>query len=162
MKLSAFVAGLVLAVVLTMAGGSSASAQTKTDQNNTNKPVEVEIQPNDTLSSIAAANNTTYIRIFDANSSIQNPDLIYPGNKVRIPSADEQLPDRPLPAVQPAIMPAYNTPVSRTYAPVTHYTSGTGWDGVARCESGGNWAINTGNGYYGGLQFTQQTWAGAG
>ncbi|SNT33247.1 transglycosylase family protein [Rhodococcoides kyotonense] len=32
------------------------------------------------------------------------------------------------------------------------------WDGVAQCESGGNWAINTGNGYYGGLQFTQSTW----
>ena len=36
------------------------------------------------------------------------------------------------------------------------------WDGVAQCESGGNWAINTGNGFYGGLQFTQQTWAGFG
>ncbi|WP_024799715.1 transglycosylase family protein [Nocardia sp. BMG51109] len=32
------------------------------------------------------------------------------------------------------------------------------WDGVAQCESGGNWNINTGNGYYGGLQFTQSTW----
>lgn len=32
------------------------------------------------------------------------------------------------------------------------------WDQVARCESGGNWAINTGNGFYGGLQFTQSTW----
>ncbi|WP_016693124.1 transglycosylase family protein [Rhodococcus rhodochrous] len=32
------------------------------------------------------------------------------------------------------------------------------WDGVAQCESGGNWAINTGNGYYGGLQFSQSTW----
>ena len=32
------------------------------------------------------------------------------------------------------------------------------WDAVAKCESGGNWAINTGNGYYGGLQFSQATW----
>ncbi|RMI35203.1 transglycosylase family protein [Nocardia stercoris] len=32
------------------------------------------------------------------------------------------------------------------------------WDGVAQCESGGNWGINTGNGYYGGLQFSQSTW----
>jgi LysM repeat protein len=32
------------------------------------------------------------------------------------------------------------------------------WDGVARCESSGNWAINTGNGYYGGLQFSYSTW----
>ena len=33
------------------------------------------------------------------------------------------------------------------------------WDQVARCESGGNWAINTGNGYHGGLQFSSGTWA---
>ena len=32
------------------------------------------------------------------------------------------------------------------------------WDSVAACESGGNWSINTGNGYYGGLQFTSSTW----
>src|SRR5215217_2834908 len=32
------------------------------------------------------------------------------------------------------------------------------WDGVAECESGGDWSINTGNGYYGGLQFSQSTW----
>lgn len=32
------------------------------------------------------------------------------------------------------------------------------WDAIAKCESGGNWAINTGNGYYGGLQFSQATW----
>jgi len=32
------------------------------------------------------------------------------------------------------------------------------WDAIAQCESGGNWAINTGNGYYGGLQFTLGTW----
>lgn len=32
------------------------------------------------------------------------------------------------------------------------------WDRVAQCESGGNWSINTGNGFYGGLQFTQSTW----
>ena len=32
------------------------------------------------------------------------------------------------------------------------------WNQVAQCESGGNWAINTGNGYYGGLQFNLQTW----
>jgi hypothetical protein len=34
----------------------------------------------------------------------------------------------------------------------------TVWDRVAACESGGNWAINTGNGYYGGLQFSASTW----
>lgn len=37
-------------------------------------------------------------------------------------------------------------------------SSGVNWDAVAKCESGGNWATNTGNGYYGGLQFTPSTW----
>ncbi|MFF5428243.1 MULTISPECIES: transglycosylase family protein [unclassified Streptomyces] len=36
------------------------------------------------------------------------------------------------------------------------------WDRVAQCESGGNWSINTGNGYYGGLQFSASTWAAYG
>jgi resuscitation-promoting factor RpfA len=36
--------------------------------------------------------------------------------------------------------------------------SGVNWDAVAQCESGGNWHINTGNGYYGGLQFSAGTW----
>ena len=40
--------------------------------------------------------------------------------------------------------------------------AGTVWDRVAQCESGGNWRINTGNGYYGGLQFSAQTWRGFG
>ncbi|GGQ03388.1 LysM peptidoglycan-binding domain-containing protein [Streptomyces roseolilacinus] len=36
------------------------------------------------------------------------------------------------------------------------------WDRVAQCESGGDWSINTGNGYYGGLQFSASTWAAYG
>ena len=40
--------------------------------------------------------------------------------------------------------------------------AGTVWDRVAACESGGNWAINTGNGYHGGLQFSRSTWTAFG
>jgi hypothetical protein len=36
------------------------------------------------------------------------------------------------------------------------------WDALADCESGGNWQINTGNGYYGGLQFSLSSWQGVG
>jgi resuscitation-promoting factor RpfE len=51
-------------------------------------------------------------------------------------------------------------------APMTALTVGAGtanadgvnWDAVAACESGGNWHTATGNGYYGGLQFTMSTW----
>ena len=37
-------------------------------------------------------------------------------------------------------------------------SSASVWDAVAQCESSGNWSINTGNGYYGGLQFSASTW----
>jgi uncharacterized protein YabE (DUF348 family) len=44
-------------------------------------------------------------------------------------------------------------------APAPNFASGgTSWDRIAQCESGGNWAANTGNGYYGGLQFDMGTW----
>jgi hypothetical protein len=52
----------------------------------------------------------------------------------------------------PTPAPTYSAPTTTTLT----YT--TNWDRIAQCESGGNWHINTGNGYYGGLQFTQQTW----
>lgn len=52
----------------------------------------------------------------------------------------------PKPAVAPAAVPA----------PVTH--SGADWYATAQCESGGVWSINTGNGYWGGLQFSPSTW----
>lgn len=37
-------------------------------------------------------------------------------------------------------------------------SNGVIWDALARCESNGNWAINTGNGFFGGVQFDQNTW----
>ncbi|MDI3403537.1 LysM peptidoglycan-binding domain-containing protein [Streptomyces cavernicola] len=40
--------------------------------------------------------------------------------------------------------------------------TGSEWDAVAQCEAGGNWSINTGNGYYGGLQFSSSTWSAYG
>jgi hypothetical protein len=47
-------------------------------------------------------------------------------------------------------------------APAANAATDSQWDKVASCESGGNWAINTGNGYHGGLQFSQSTWASYG
>ncbi|MER5608454.1 transglycosylase family protein [Micromonospora tulbaghiae] len=48
------------------------------------------------------------------------------------------------------------------FGPAAPASAGVNWDAVARCESGGNWKINTGNGYYGGLQFSRATWNGYG
>ncbi|MCZ4538004.1 transglycosylase family protein [Gordonia terrae] len=46
--------------------------------------------------------------------------------------------------------------------PAADVVTAADWDAVAKHESGGNWKINTGNGYYGGLQFAASTWTGAG
>jgi len=59
-----------------------------------------------------------------------------------------------------------NVPVEKPFKAPVASVSGSGmnlaraslWDRIARCESGNNWSINTGNGYYGGLQFNLATW----
>ncbi len=53
----------------------------------------------------------------------------------------------------------YGTKNRPAPAPTANFAGGSSiWDRIAQCESGGNWSINTGNGYYGGLQFDLQTW----
>lgn len=54
----------------------------------------VTINPGDTLSSIATTHGTDYVRVFNANEKIANPDIISAGETLRIPTADEELPDR--------------------------------------------------------------------
>ncbi len=44
----------------------------------------------------------------------------------------------------------------------TAHADSVNWDAIAQCESGGNWSTNTGNGYYGGLQFKPATWSSNG
>jgi Transglycosylase-like domain len=61
---------------------------------------------------------------------------------------------RPMDAAKPGTRAAPQPPVA---APVDGV-----WERLARCESSGNWAIDTGNGYYGGLQFDVTTWNGFG
>jgi uncharacterized protein YabE (DUF348 family) len=57
----------------------------------------------------------------------------------------------------------YGTKERPAPAPAPTSSGGSGiWDRIASCESGGNWATNTGNGYYGGLQFNLGTWAAYG
>jgi hypothetical protein len=55
-------------------------------------------------------------------------------------------------------LPAPRTRPSTRATPRFSSRSGIDWDAIAHCESGGNWHINTGNGYFGGLQFAQGTW----
>ncbi|SDT44235.1 transglycosylase family protein [Microlunatus soli] len=51
---------------------------------------------------------------------------------------------------------------SKKVKAASYSSRNTVWDRLAQCEAGGNWSINTGNGFYGGLQFTLQTWRGYG
>lgn len=169
MRLALVLAGVLAVPILWLSGGSVAHAQTNNQkpQNDPPKPVMVEVQPNDTLTKIATDYQTTYPRVYDANPNIEHPDLIYPGDKLRIPKPDEQLASRPLPADFVAANPLPEDSSSRSAStPRVSYAPPAGvagnWAQIAQCESGGNWSINTGNGYYGGLQFTQQTWVGAG
>jgi hypothetical protein len=62
-------------------------------------------------------------------------------------------------AADPAIQQSLAERESRPAAVTSNFSGGgTVWDRLAQCESGGNWSINTGNGYYGGLQFLASTW----
>jgi hypothetical protein len=54
------------------------------------------------------------------------------------------------------------TPATTEGAPPASSGDDSVWDQLAQCESGGNWHINTGNGYYGGLQFALSTWQSVG
>lgn len=69
------------------------------------------------------------------------------------PEPVEEKPE-PEPVVEEATVEV--EPVESKPAPAV--SDGSVWDSIAQCESGGNWAINTGNGYQGGLQFNPQTW----
>ena len=67
---------------------------------------------------------------------------------------------KPAPAASAPATTTARAATSTTAAPAV--AGGSVWDSIAQCESGGNWAINTGNGYQGGLQFSPSTWAGYG
>ncbi|HET9874731.1 MAG TPA: transglycosylase family protein [Mycobacterium sp.] len=66
-----------------------------------------------------------------------------------------------LPVANTVVTPARDSVLrvgSKEGTEVPQSTYGSAWDQIAGCEAGGNWAINTGNGYYGGVQFDQGTW----
>ena len=108
-----------------------------------------------------------------AANNIADRDLIYAGQVITLPATGENYTVQPgdtlttitaghvqdtatvdpQPVLAPAPIPVVPAPV--VPAPVRETVN---WDAIAQCESGGNWAISTGNGYHGGLQFTLGTW----
>lgn len=95
----------------------------KDEKTTTPAPVTVTVQQGDSLSKIADANSTTWVRLYDANAGIADPNLINPGEVVTVPTADAQLPDRygALTAAQRQTMPSVpqaqqTTQATHTYA----------------------------------------------
>ena len=172
MRLTAFIVGLLATVTIFVAVGPSAQAAEKPKDKPQSKTVVVK--QGDSLSKIAKKQDTTYKRLYFANKKIKHPDLIYPGDKLRVPTKDEKLKKRPMPqeitTSAPKQRKTESTSRSTYVAPKSVYTnpapvaapSGGVWDRLASCESGGNWSINTGNGYYGGLQFSLSSWRAVG
>lgn len=91
-----------------------------------NKVVMVTVQEGDYLSKIADMHGTTWVRIYNANETITNPDVINPGMELRIPANDEALAERPLPTpaavvdVAPVAI-ATPAPASPQYRPAASY-----------------------------------------
>lgn len=123
--------------------------------------VTVSVNPGDNLSEIATNNGTTMLRLFYANTQISDPNLIFPGEVLTIPTPDQVLTVRSLPADTtpvPSATPNASVTSDIAASAVTSTSNASIWDELANCESGGNWAIDTGNGFYGGLQFTLSSW----
>lgn len=136
-----------------------------------------EVVSGDTLSAIAEEHGLDatvgWRLLFDANPDVADPDVILPGQQLRIPAPDEVLERRALPAAPAPSAPSAATPAPQQTTPApdpapapapaaTTSTPAGVWDRLAQCESGGNWQANTGNGYYGGLQFLPATWRAVG
>ena len=140
-------------------------------------PASYTIRPGDTLSQIAArayGSAADWPAIWRANRrQVPDPDLITTGQRLALPNAHQVPPwlARAALAATAAARPAPAAPAGATAAPAAPGqarspapapSGGVNWSAIAACESGGNWAASTGNGFYGGLQFTEQTWLGYG
>lgn len=146
-------------------------SSTNNAKNKDKKDKLITVKSGDYLNKLARVNDTTGLRLFYANKTVKNPNLIYPKQKLRVPTKKEQLTPRTVPKTAPIVKSNY-VPKNYTTNPVpkqksqpkpaaTKPSNGV-WDKIAACESGGNWSINTGNGFYGGLQFTLSSWHGVG
>jgi hypothetical protein len=116
------------------------------------------------LSSIAAhayGNRADWPAVWWVNRrQVPNPNVISVGQRLELPASGHvpRWMERAALAAAHARPAPRNSPVAkpRAHAPVS--SGGVNWAAIAACESGGNWSANTGNGFYGGLQFSEGTW----
>ena len=137
-------------------------------------PGSYTIRPGDTLSAIAArayGSAADWPAIWWANRrQVPDPDMITAGQRLALPSSHQVPPwlarsalaaaaaAQPAPAAPAGAAPADPAAPALASSPAPAASGGVNWSAIAACESGGNWAASTGNGFYGGLQFTEQTW----
>ncbi len=135
-------------------------------------PASYTVQAGDSLSAIAAhayGSAADWPAVWWANRrQLANPSVIAAGQQLWLPARGEVAAwiARAALAAIPGTAPA--APASAPQAgpaapeqaatPVPASSDGVNWSAIAACESGGDWSANTGNGFYGGLQFTEQTW----
>jgi LysM repeat protein len=119
------------------------------------------VQAGDTLASIARANGLDWRTVYELNADqLSRPSLIFPGQALQLTGT--------VPATADTADGADTADTADTSTETTTTSSdpvepqGTvslaTWDRLAECESNGDWSINTGNGYYGGLQFALSSW----
>lgn len=154
---------LALGVTALSAGTASADSVDPAKQNPSPSPKVHEVASGDSLSTIAASESLDSWRpLWNANADISNPDMIYPGQKITVPITTTV--DRPLPVgvseqqPQAQVQAVRPTAIVRPAAPVYAAGSPGLFERIRMRESGGNYAINTGNGYYGAYQYDLRTW----
>jgi Transglycosylase-like domain/LysM domain len=132
-------------------------------------PASYTVRSGDSLSAIAArayGNSADWPAVWWANRhQVANPNMIAAGLRLRLP-ASGHVPAwmakaaaraaGAAPAASASAPSAASPAAEQAVAPVS--SEGENWSAIAACESGGNWSTDTGNGFYGGLQFTEQTW----
>jgi len=129
-------------------------------------PAHYTVKPGDTLSSIARheyGSAATWPALWWVNRHrVHNPQMIRVGERLTLSSWHPRKAwlNRAALAASPASAPVTAAPAAASAgtwsAPAP--SGGVNWSAIAACESGGNWGISTGNGFYGGLQFTEGTW----
>ena len=155
-------------------------------------PGSYTVRPGDTLAAIAARayrNAADWPAVWWANRrQVPDPAMITAGERLQLPGSPQvppwlaraalaaiaapPAPAPPAPVPPAPVPPAPAAPLSAGPAapavpaqpsrPASASPGGVNWAAIAACESGGNWTASTGNGFYGGLQFTEQTWLGYG
>ncbi len=123
-----------------------------------------EVRSGDTLTSIAGDTGADSWRdLFDANADvIDDPALIFPGQVLSVPGSGGSN-DADSGGSNDADSGGASDQQAETTSSAPAPSGNTGvWDRLAQCESGGDWDINTGNGYYGGLQFAISSWQAVG